>query len=463
LSLSQKKTIIKPIFKKGDKLKLSNYRPIALIPILSKIYERAMYMRVEHFLESNKILKAEQNGFRKRKSTTLACYQLNDHITKCIDRGTPVAVLFLDMSKAFDTVCHELLLNKLYKYGIRGPAYSWLESYLTNRQQCTQLNITINNKVSTFRSKFTHNFYGVPQGSTLGPLLFIAYINDLPDSIKHDCILFADDTTIIIEGRNLDIFENNINQTLNDVIQWLDNNHLQINLGKTKLMQFKSYRSPEHHLNIEHNLNAIEEVKSTTFLGVTLDSNCNWREHVDMVCKKVNKFLFALWRLKQTVSLQTALIAYHGYILSVLRYGIILWGNSVDSNRVFIVQKKCIRTLCGVNYRESCRPLFQKLNLLTFPCLYIFEIAKFVKVHIEFFDFVDKETTRPQRKYRLALPADSKLVIRNKSAHNMCIKVYNKLPPNLKTLSDIEFKNKLYKMLCDACFYSVNDFFGHKF
>jgi hypothetical protein len=307
-----------------------------------------------------------------------------------------------------------LLLDKIFKYGIRGPAYSWIESYLSNRQQCTQVNKTVNKVVTTFSSSYKTNKFGVPQGSILGPLLFLLYINDLPDSTKHDCVLFADDTAVIIEGRHVEEFESDINDALRDVVEWLDMNHLKINLSKTKFMQFKSIKSKIHHLQIKHNADTVEEVKSITFLGVNLDTHCNWKEHVEVVCKKVNKFIFALWRLKQTVSLQTALTTYHAYIMSVLRYGILMWGNSVDADRAFIAQKKCVRTLCGVNKREPCRPLFKKLNLLSLPCLYIFETANFVKKHIVLFNIIDKETTRPQRRYRLALPENNKLALRSK-------------------------------------------------
>jgi hypothetical protein len=459
-----KKSIVKPVFKKGETNNLNNYRPITLIPVLSKIYEKAYYTRLDNFLTKNNILRQEQNGFRKNKSTTLACFKLNNQITECIDKGIPVGVLFLDMSKAFDTVCHKRLLGKLERYGIRGPAYSWIESYLNNREQCTEIAKVINDQRSTFQSCYKVNKYGVPQGSILGPLLFLAYINDLPDSTKHNCILFADDTTLVIKGTDINNFENEINTALRDIIEWLELNNLQINVDKTKFMLFKSYKSKIHHVVVKHNLQQVEEVTSTVFLGMTLDTHCNWKEHVNTVCIKLNKFMFALWRIKRTVSFKSALLIYHGYIMSILRYGVIMWGNSVNVDRAFVAQKKCFRTLCGVDRLDPCKPLFIKHKLLSFPCLYIYEICIFVKLNVELFTFIaDKETTRSHRRCRLALPTTSKLVLRNKSAYCMCIKIFNKIPAEIKKLPINKFKTTLYKILVDNCFYSINEFLLYKF
>jgi exonuclease III len=457
-----KKSVVKPIFKKGNKSELGNYRPITLIPVIAKIYERAMHNRIESFLDKFNILRDEQNGFRKKKSTTLACFKLNNIVTDCIDKGIPVGVLLLDMTKAFDTVCHDQLLSKLERYGIRGPAYTWIRSYLSERKQCTQIDRIQENKLKSYKSEYKQNTIGVPQGSILGPLLFVMYINDLPESTRHDCILFADDTTIIVKGTNINLYERNVNTALKDVVTWLNKNNLSINLSKTKFMQFRSYRAPPQQMKILHDNVEIEEVENSLFLGMTLDTHCNWKKHVDSVCKRVNKFIFVLWRLKETVSQKTAITTYHAYIESVLRYGILLWGNSVEVDRAFVAQKKSIRTICGKRRRESCRPNFAELKLLTLPSLYIYEAAVFVKQNLELFPQFNNISNRPLRQNNMTLPS-CKLKVKRKSAYYMCIRIFNKIPSSIKTLPNTEFKLKFKNILYNACFYTVDEYFSHKF
>jgi hypothetical protein len=196
-------SIVKPMHKKGDVTEVSNYRPITLIPIISKIYEKVLCARLNEFFEQQNVIKREQNGFRKNMSTSLAVFKLIKTVTNCVDTGEMVVVLFFDMTKAFDFVHHDRLINKLNKYGIRGIAEKWINSYLRDRVQYTEITqLQADKHLKCFKSQLKFNRYGVPQGSVLGPLLFLTYINDLPDIIPHDCILFADDTTIVIKGRD---------------------------------------------------------------------------------------------------------------------------------------------------------------------------------------------------------------------------------------------------------------------
>jgi hypothetical protein len=292
--------------------------------------------------------------------------------------------------------------------------------------------------------------------------LFLIYINELPDATRHECILFADDTTVIIKGTNANNFELDLNTALKDVVTWLNSNSLKINPNKTKFMQFRSYKAKRPDVKVSHDDTEIEEVNSTMFLGLTLDTHCNWKDHVAGVCKKVNKFCYVLWRLKQTVSMKTALMAYHGYIESVLRYGILMWGNSVHADQAFVAQKKCVRAICGARYRESCQPLFPNLNILTLPCLYIFQASIFVKQNPELFPIAGNASNRSLRQYQMQIPPH-RLVIRKKSSYIMCIRIFNKIPVALKTLPNPAFKRKLRELLCKCCFYNINDFLCYKF
>lgn len=194
-----KLSLIKPLFKKGEKCDINNYRPITLIPILSKIYEKCMYKRLTNFCNKFQIISDKQFGFQKNKSTSLAIFSLMQAILSNINNNYITTGLFFDLSKAFDLVSHEILLQKLEAIGIRGPVLQWLSSYLTNRNQ----RVIINKKnehsdIISYSSEYRHNKYGVPQGSVLGPILFLIYINDIIKITNHKCILFADDISITV-------------------------------------------------------------------------------------------------------------------------------------------------------------------------------------------------------------------------------------------------------------------------
>lgn len=458
-----KLSIVKPLYKKGNANDIDNYRPVTLIPILSKVFEKAMLKRLLEFADKFNILRPEQNGFRKNKSTTLAVYKLVKSVIEGMSRGDHTAALLCDMSKAFDFVQHTNLLSKLYKYGIRGSAHEWFTSYLHNRQQCTEiLNVSQGSKRIAHRSEYRHNHYGVPQGSILGPVLFLFYINDLPLCTQHESILFADDTTIVIKSKDISNLEGEINETIKKVIDWLNVNNLQVNLSKTYIMKFSTRNSKPRLLCAKYKNAIIKEVETTKFLGIQIDNMCNWKEHVNTVCLKLNRFVFALKRIREVVSREAAILAYHGYVASILNYGLIMWGNSTDSYRVFIAQKKCIRAICGAHFLEPCAPLFKSLKVLTLPCLYIKQMAVFVKQNPELFSKLKDlrhRQLRDKTDNRVYLPS-IKLSLK-KNANFMAAKIYNHLPEDLKKLTTAMFGYKLQVWLGERCFYSVNDFFKY--
>lgn len=463
-----KQTIIKPIFKKGDRTSMNNYRPVALISIFSKIFEKVIYTRLLTFFEKKNIIVEEQNGFRKGKSTSLATFNLVKTIGDSLNNKVPIAVLFLDMSRAFDYVCHQTLLEKLYKYGIRGPAHNLIKNYLSDRSQCVEIKTynKLNKCLDTYRSTFKNNNYGVPQGSVLGPLMFLAYINDLPNALSHNCILFADDATVIVTDKSRSgTLDSQVKNALTDVVKWLSANNLKINLQKTKCMQFYTNGSKPQVLNINFDGQIIEHVATTKFLGITLDSNCGWKQHIEGLCSKINRFIFVLRRVSQVVSREVAITAYNGYVSSSLRYGIIMWGNSGDSVGAFILQKRCIRSIFGLKQLDSCRPYFKKYRLLTLPCLYIMEVSIFVHKHKNLFQQNCEASTRLLRnQYRNKLyKPPSRLQLVSKNSFIMCIQIYNKLPEMLKEMKFNKFKNCLKTWLTERCFYTVKEFLDGTF
>lgn len=455
-----KYTVIKPIFKKGSVTDMDNYRPIALIPVFSKIFEKIIYIRLIAFLDKHHVLSTAQFGFRESKSTTAAVYELIKIITQARNDRVPSMCIFMDMSKAFDRVCHEKLLSKLYHYGIRGNCHEWLKSYLTNRQQSTEITVySENTKAFTaYRSNYRTIKAGVPQGSLLGPLLFLLYINDLPNITKHKILLFADDCSIVIRGDDTVNYEQEVNNVFKDINNWLEQNHLQVNLNKTKIMEFYAPQGKPVGIKVAYNGIELEKVNSIRFLGLIIDTHTNWANHSEHIVTKLSRFAYALKRLREVSCEKTALLAFYSYVMSNLRYGVILWGNVGNKDEIFRLQKKCLRAIYGLRQTESCRPVFIKNKILTFPALYIYHLCLFVKNNINMFT---SRNPRPrlQSKYGYdVMCPQSKSAFFTKSIMCMSAIIYNKLPVDLKSLPPTPFEKKLYNWLINKCVYSVSEF-----
>lgn len=329
-----------PIYKANSRTEMSNYRPISLLNTISKVYEKTIQKRLDSFITKNNILYSNQYGFRKSHSTDSALTNLLDKITEAQDKNEQVISIFVDLAKAFDTVDHKILLSKLYHYGIRGPAYNLLSNYLTNRQQFVQ----IGNACSIKRT-VTH---GVPQGSILGPVLFLIYINDMHTiSSQMDPILFADDTTLTYSNKKISALTKEINKDLSQFNIWLQANKLSLNINKTNFIFFRTKRTQRILPNIMINEIPIKKVSSIKILGVEIDETLTWKAHMLTLRKKLATALFFLKKIRPKVNTQTALMYYDATVHSHLNYCCTIWGNACITHMkpIISLQKRCLK-LC---------------------------------------------------------------------------------------------------------------------
>lgn len=454
-------SIIKPLHKKDDKTKMCNYRPIALIPIFSKILEKVIYIRLNKYFEKNNIFCKEQMGFRQNKTINMAVYNFLKKIHHNMDNRKPVVAMYMDMTRAFDFVDHKILLKKLYSYGIRGTVLDLIQSYLEGRKQCTQISqVDIKSKTETIYSSSTRTIsYGVPQGTVLGPFFFICYINDFPNVTSHQMCLFADDSTIVFDKGNFEDIELDINTDLVSIIEWLNANNLKINLTKTKIMNFKLRQRKPTQYQIGYKGDAVLEASTTKFLGLHIDNDMTWKTQIDSVCLRLYRFSYALYMLGKVANKTALLTAYHAYVASTLRYGLIFWGNATNVSTVLLAQKRCIRAICKLRTTDTCKPHFRDLNILTVSSLYIYEVLMFVKTNIHLYNHV--ESQRRSDKLETII---TRTAFAYKSVYAMAPKLYNKLPCHIRNSKNYnEFKSNLFKLLNDKVYYSVKEYLDDKF
>lgn len=450
-------SIVKPLYKnKGAKNDIKNYRPISLLNNISKIFEKIMHHQITEFLENQRILSDQQNGFRKGKSTTRAIYQTINKIINTLNRRRTAAALCLDLTKAFDSVNHGTMLKKLDACGIRGAELQLIASFLENRWQCTE---EVGKDGEKIRSEFGLVTRGVPQGAVLSPLLYILYTNDITNIIQNgNIVLFADDKTVIYENSNIQMTKTNIQDDLNKLGKWFNSNSLTLNINKTQLIHFKP-KSTES-ISIEYGGVELEGQNSVAFLGVTLDSKLNWEAHVDNVAAKLSQFCYALRIIRDTVCLSASLASYHAYVQSRVRYGVIFWGNSAYADRILILQKRCLRTILKINQRESCKENFTKYKIHTVYNIYIQESVNFVMRNPDLFENHKIEhnyDTRQKQNLRTEIPQFSYL---QKNVTFNIIKIWNSLPITLRQQPNKKVEQKIGQLLENRSYYSVEEFFA---
>ena len=342
-----------------------------------------MFNRCMDYINKNSILNEKQFGFRTNHSTYMAIIELVDKVVSAVERNESTLGIFLHLSKAFDTIDHDILLNKLEYYGFRGIVLDWFKSYLKNRKQFV--------RYQACDSEYKNIKCGVPQGSILGPLLFILYVNDITSATSlFEIILFADDTTLLYSHPDIATKINLINKELSEICNWFKANKLSVNASKTNYMMLGTsnttnkytYGNVEssddgrtdidintgEHTTITQKINVIfddvslERVNSTKFLGVIIDENLNWKHHIDAISKTISRNIGMLTKLKHYVPGYILYSLYCTLVLPYVNYGISIWGNTykVYLDKIFKLQKWAIRTFSLEYYRSHTGPLFKK-------------------------------------------------------------------------------------------------------
>ena len=355
-----------PVFKnKGSSLEVSNYRPISLLSNIDKIFEKVVYSRLISFLNQHKIFSKNQFGFRSKHSTNDALVNITEQIRRALDRSQFACGTFIDLQKAFDTVDHKILLSKLANYGVRGLAKKWFSSYLSDRQQF----VSIQNSVSESKSIL----HGVPQGSVLGPLLFLIYINDLPNAISNsDTFLFADDTCLLFSDSDTKVIEEKVNLDLKQLSSWLQANKIALNAAKTEVVLFRDPRKLIHDdINLVLDDFALSFSPHVKYLGILLDQHLNFKEHLKSLASKLSKANGIIAKLRHFLPRDTLLSIYYSLFQSHLVYGLQSWySNPSTMSRIVSLQKTAVRLLTFSEHRAHSEPLFQRLGILKIQDLY---------------------------------------------------------------------------------------------
>lgn len=445
-----------PIFKnKGSRSNPSNYRNVCIQSQFAKVFESCFSVRVVRFLESHGLLGNFQNGFRRRKSTNTAIDELCDLIYNSLNSKECPLALYFDLSRAFDVVNHDLLLRKLYRLGIRGVAQEWIASYLSDREQAVVM--------GSSRSAFRPVRSGVPQGSILGPLLFIVFINDMPLSCvsPSSTVVYADDTNFFISRNDPASAVSAANASVREFVDWCAFNGLTLNSSKSFFMRFlPKNATDDQSLLIRANQQSIAQVENIKFLGIHLDQKMTWEKHVEDLTNKISKSCFVLRYLRNTVSSEVLKLAYFGLVQSNLSYGLIFWGNSSHTRRVFVIQKKIVRTMAGLAPLAHCRESFIGMGILTLPSLYIYMLILYIKDRESLLarnsDFHDHDT---RSGHELRLPFSRLGVGQNSPVYQGAV-YYNKY---VQLFGKGGSSTSLLEFLVSQCFYSTDEFLNFKF
>lgn len=426
---------VSPIYKNGHRSDPNNYRPISLLSVFSKILEKIVNTRLTAFFDKYNLISNSQFGFRRGKSTEDAIVQLSNKISAYLDRGDKCVGVFLDLAKAFDTVSRDILLKKLEAFGVRGVTLEWFRSYLTNRRQTV--------RVGNLTSDQLPIDFGVPQGSILGPTLFLAYINDILslNLPQADLICYADDTVVLFHDRSWEGLLGLAESGLADILSWLDNNLLTLNVGKSNYLAFsKTAASSGVHLDdlIIHSGTCITSVDGTSacscgkivrsetvkYLGLIIDHNLSFRHHIAALSNKVRKCIYVMKKLRNCATEQVLRIVYYALCQSSLQYCISVWGSAAKTILLQLerAQRAVIKVMLKKPFRFPTDTLYRNSKLLSVRRLYILKAV--LRAHSVVATLPTYTQLLTKRVFRVPLPKTRSAFVKRFPAY-MHLRLYN--------------------------------------
>ena len=431
---------VSPVFKAGERNDPNNYRPISILSTISRVFEKLVYEQIYNYLTKNNLLDSRQSGFRSLHSTVTALLDLTNQWCFNIDRGLVSGVLFLDLKTAFDTVDHQLLLTKLEYIGIRGHAFELFKSYLESRFQIVFTNGVLSDK-AILRC-------GVPQGSILGPLLFLIYINDLTTIADYATVrMYADDTNMTFTACSIPDLQHDMNIDLQFLQNWLVANRLTLNVLKREFMLVGSRQrvaTLTQELDLSINGISLKRVNSSKCLGVEIDEFLTWDAHISSVSKKVSSGIGVIKKIKPIVPTSNLLSLYQSIVEPYLDYCSVVWDDISDqlTDKLQKLQNRAARVITGADYRTPSSVLLNKNGWSSLKekrnkqkALMMFKIMNgMTPAYLE--DILTRNIGRSVYNLRisrrnLALPAVKTDYYRNSFAYTGA-KIWNALPDEMK-------------------------------
>lgn len=429
-----KRAKLSPIFKSKDKLDMKNYRPISVLPIISKIFEKVFYRKLYDHFQQNQLLTQSQFGFRTGAGTEHALLKFVDDVLEYFDENKFTVATFMDLSKAFDCVNHDMLIKKLKHYGVPTSAINWIQSYLSNREHFVVWN-------QTQSPTLTLNI-GVPQGSILGPLLFLIYINDIIHASDNlTFVLYADDTTVYAADKSLENAITTMNAELQKVSAWFDANKLTLNVDKTQVMMLSRKRKITPIGRVTLRGQEIDRVDSAKFLGVIVDQKLNWKTHIALISQKISKSCGIIYRIRRLLNESSKRLLYYNLIYPYIIYCINVWSSTYKTNfqKLFVAQKRAIKALFSLDLLTPSDEIFANHSLLPLQKIinYNAAILAYKVTNNQFFltNFLPADNTGNRYPLRnildLQLPRvrteHSKLFIRYRATH-----LWNTIPATVR-------------------------------